>query len=63
MFSGNVFRSAPGPEYESRLAMSGTDGTPTTVRTVAARTLDYWSRSRLPLSGRQRLIPRNALVS
>ena len=40
MFSGSVFRLAPGTEYEFRLTMKKPDGG-TVAKTVSARTLDY----------------------
>ena len=40
MFSGSVFRLAPGTEYEFRLTRTVPQG-PAVVKTVSARTLDY----------------------
>jgi hypothetical protein len=41
MFSGSIFRLAPGTEYELRLTMQPPGGGQAVVKTVTARTLDY----------------------
>jgi len=58
MFSGSVFRLAPGTEYEFRLTMKRPGRDAPTVKTVSARTLDY---PRMP--SRRVRVPAGGLVA